>query len=253
MNVFKQKSELCKPAMGFWLSFPSPELVEFMGYAGFDFMFIDAEHFVFNLQTIQSLVRSAELVGITPIIRVPKNDQELILGYLETGAAGILVPHINTVEEAQAAVLAIKYPPLGARGAGSSTRAAHYGLPQSSADYFKLANKNSIFLAMIEEVEGFNNLDEILRVEGLDSVFLGAGDLSLSMGFPGQPNHPEVKSLIDFAKKQIIASGKPLGALGATIEAAQIAIREGVDYFALSLNGYIGQQLSKYLSDAKKT
>lgn len=250
-NRFKESIQAGQPVFGFYLHFPSPELVEFMGHAGFDYVFIDAEHFAFGLETTQALVRAANLMDMTPIARVPKNDPELILGYLETGVLGIIVPHTNTPDDAQAAVQAIKYQPLGHRGAGSSSRAANYGLTQTAPEYFEEANRRTLVIALVEEKEGIVNLPQILTVEGVDAVNIGSGDLAMSLGYPGQANHRQVRPLVEQARVQIKASGKALGATVSTAEAAREALADGALFITLSLGKLLGQTVRGFLSQSK--
>ena len=250
-NRFKESISAGRPVFGFYLHFPCPELVEFMGLAGFDYVFIDAEHFAFGLETTQALVRAAQLTGMTPIARVPKNDPELILGYLETGVQGIIVPHTNTADEARAAVQAVKYHPLGHRGAGSTSRAADYGLTQTAPEYFEEANRQTLVIALVEEKAGIENLHEIVTVEGVDAVSIGSGDLAMSLGYPGQANHPQVRPLVEQAKAQIKASGKALGGTVANAEAAQEALAGGALYITLSLGVLMGQTVRGFLAGAK--
>ena len=250
-NKFKAKIGAGETAFGFYLYFPSPELVEFMGHVGFDYALIDAEHFAFSMETIQGLARAAQLTGMTPLARMPKNDQELILGYLETGVQGVVIPHTNTAEDACAAVRAVKYYPLGDRGAGSRSRAANYGLTQGATEYFEEANRQTVVIALVEEPEGFRNLPEILDVEGVDCVSLGSGDLAMSMGYPGQSDHPEVQSLIQQAKAQIKASNKVLGATLSSGEAARKARADGALYITLSLGDLLGRTVREFLAQAK--
>jgi 2-keto-3-deoxy-L-rhamnonate aldolase RhmA len=148
-------------------------------------------------------------------------------------------------------VAAVKYPPLGSRGAGSSTRAADYGFTYSSAEYFSRANEQTVVIPMVEERQAINNLPQILEVEGLDSVFIGQGDLSLSMGYPGDAGRPEVQNLVEQAKQQLRTAGLPLGALGASIEAAEEAFAEGATYFMLSLGSYLGNSFEQFLAAAR--
>lgn len=247
-NRCKEKIAAGQPAFGFWLHFPSPELVEFMGFLGLDYVVIDAEHFAFGRETAQSLVRAAQLTGMTPIARVPKNDQELILGYLETGVLGVIVPHTNTAEDAQAAVRAVKYAPLGKRGAGSMARAANYGLTQRPPEYFEEANRQTMVIPLVEEEEGFHNLDEILAVEGLDIIDLGPGDLAMSLGLPGQSNHPRVVEMMEKARAQIRASDKALGATVRTAQAAKKAAAEGALWIDFDLKGVLSQSVRDFLA-----
>lgn len=249
-NHFKQRIHNGQRAVGLWLGFASAELVELAGHAGFHFVVIDAEHYVFGRETVQDIVRAAQLTGMTPLVRAPKNEPHLILGYLESGVLGVIAPHVNAADEARRLVEAVKYPPLGKRGAGSSTRAAAYGLTYSSAEYFARANKQTVVIPMVEEREGMANLPQILQVRGLDSVFIGQGDLSLSMGYPGDPGRPEVATLVEKAKQQIRDAGLPLGGLGASPAAAQAAFDEGAAYFVLSASGFLGATFKQFLAAA---
>ncbi|MDX9831651.1 MAG: aldolase/citrate lyase family protein [Anaerolineae bacterium] len=247
-NRCKNKIEARQPAIGSWLMFPSPDLVEFMGHLGFDYFIIDAEHGAYSPETTQSLVRAAEPSGITPIVRVSKNDQPHILSYLETGVLGIMVPHTNTVEDARAIVRAVKYPPLGRRSAGSTTRAANFGLTQRPAQYFEESNRRTLVIPLIEEPEGFENLAGIMAVEGVDWVDLGPGDLSLSLGVPGQPGHHRVRAMLDAGWAQLRAAGKVLGATVSTVEEARHAIADGVLWIDFDIQVVLTRAIRDFLA-----
>lgn len=204
-NRLKEKIARGETATGVLVAWPSPELVEFCGYLGFDWVFIDAEHGYIGRETCAAMVRACDVSGIVPLVRVPENNASTILGYLETGAMGVIVPHVSTAEAARAAVEAVKYGPLGARGAGSSTRPANYGLTQTSTEYFQRANDQVMLYVMIEDMAGVENLDEILSVDGIDIVAFGPGDFAMSIGYPGQPGHPEVQKIISEARERIDA------------------------------------------------
>lgn len=249
-NTFKERLHNGERAIGIWLGLPSPELVELAGYAGFHFVVIDAEHYTFGWETVQDIVRAAQLTGMTPLVRAPKNDPHLILGYLETGILGVIAPHVNTAGETRRLVQAVKYPPQGERGAGSSTRAADYGFSYNSAEYFARANEQTVVIPMVEEREALENLPQILQVPGIDSIFIGQGDLSLSMGFPGNPGSPEVATLVEQAEQQIREAGLPLGALGASLASAQTAFEQGAAYFVLSSAGFLGANFEQFIAAA---
>ena len=250
-NKLKRMLQAKEPAIGCWLNFPSPDLAEFIGLVGFDFIVIDTEHYFFGAETILNIVRAAKMSDCTPILRVSKNDQALILGYLEAGVEGIIVPHINNQAEAEAAVRAVKYPPQGSRSVNSITRATKYGLAQSPGEFYEESNRESLVIVMVEEPEAIENLPDILRVEGIDSVFVGPEDLSASMGYLGKPGHPEVQATIKEIETQIRASGKALGRLGTTSQAANQAFEEGALYFALFSSAFLGQTFKTFLAEAR--
>lgn len=204
-NKVKQLMAQGETAHGFIINWPSSELVEFYGHLGFDFAWIDCEHGYIGLEKVAEMCRACEVTGMTPFVRVPENNASTILGYLECGALGIIVPHVSTGEEAQAAADAVRYTPLGNRGGFSSSRPANYGVTQTTAEYYERVNAEMLLYVMIEDMEGVNNLDDILAVEGVDIVAFGPGDFAMSMGYPGQLNHPEVKKVKDAAQERINA------------------------------------------------
>jgi len=204
-NRLKTKLSRGETANGVILQWPSPEIVEYLGHLGFDYVFIDAEHGYIGRERCADMCRAADASGIVPLVRVPENNAATILGYLECGAMGIIVPHVSTAEGAAAAAAAVRYAPLGHRGGGSSTRPANYGATQTSTEYFTRANETILLYVMIEDMEGVDNLDAILAVDGVDVVAFGPGDFALSMGYPGQSNHPEVQRIIGAAREKIRA------------------------------------------------
>lgn len=245
---FNDKRQAGEPVMGFNLRFPSPELAEFMGHAGFDYAFVDAEHFAYGIETVQSIVRAAGLTGMAIVMRVPKNDPAIILEYLETGVLGIVVPHTKTKEDAARAVDAARYHPSGNRGVSSHSRAAGYGFLHAGAEYYTEANKQIVVITLLEDEEGINNVDEILEVEGVDCVDLGPGDLAMSMGLPDQSKDPKVQRLLEQAKKKILASDKSLVVPVTSADAAIKALSEGAMFIEFNLSNLLTQSSRDFLS-----
>lgn len=234
-NHLKEALMNGKTVFGPFLKFTDPAVVEIMGHAGFDFVIIDQEHGPISIQSTQNMIRAAESVGITPVVRVNKNEETSILKALDIGAQGIQIPQINNKENATQAVKSVKYSPLGERGVCRYVRAANY----SSMDkfkYFKKANKETIIIAHIEGIEGINNLDEILSVAGIDVIFIGPYDLSQSLGIPGQVNDPSVvekmQEVISKCKKNKIA----VGTFADDVQAAKKWISLGVQYMSFSVD-----------------
>ncbi|HEY3108047.1 MAG TPA: aldolase/citrate lyase family protein [Chloroflexota bacterium] len=219
------------------LSFNSPELVEVCGFAGFDFVLIDAEHNLVGPESCQQLVRAAEVAGLTALVRVPRNDQATILGFLETGVQGVVVPHVRGAVDAAAAVAAVKYPPIGRRSAAGSSRPANYGLTQTAGEYFALANERTMVIALVEEVEGFENLEAIGRTPGIDLLFLGDGDLAMDMGRPGQREHPAVRRVVEDAVVRGRAANLLLGGPATTAAAAGKLVGAGFRFVLVPLAG----------------
>jgi 2-keto-3-deoxy-L-rhamnonate aldolase RhmA len=194
--------------------------------AGFDWVMIDMEHSALSLETIQI---SLAVFGqkILKIVRVPGNDEIWIKRILDTGCDGIMVPMINTGEAAERAVQSVKYPPEGRRSVGLS-RAHGYG--QSFKKYLDAANSEIVLMAQIEHIEGVKNIDSILRVRGVDSVFIGPYDLSASMGLAGEVNHPEVRKAIEIIKKRCDKAGIAWGIFCADPEALKQELKDKCTY-----------------------
>ena len=176
-NTLKQKMRDGKPVFGAMITFPSPPIVEMLGYMGFDWVLIDNEHGSITVDTAEDMIRAGELTGVAPIVRPVANRPEVIAPFLDRGAWGVQVPHVNTRAEAEAAVAACKYSPEGLRGIFSGGRPAEYGFAGNTQKYAQEANANTLVCLMLEEVEAIDNISEIVKVKGVDVLFIGSGDL----------------------------------------------------------------------------
>ena len=250
-NNLKEALEEGKNVFGPFMKFTDPAAVEIMGFAGFDFVIIDAEHGPISIQSAQNMIRAAETANITPIIRVSSNDEALILRALDIGAQGIEIPQINSKSQAIKAVKSVKYSPQGERGVCRYVRATNY----SSMDkfkYFKSANEETMIIAHIEGVEGINNLDEILSVPRIDVIFIGPYDLSQSLGIPGEVNNPlvteKMKEVVLKCKQNKIA----VGTFADDIETAKFWVLLGVQYMAFSVDVGILYDISKTIVNKLK-
>jgi 4-hydroxy-2-oxoheptanedioate aldolase len=214
-NRAKEKLAAGTPISVIAPGYSSAGLVELVGRMGFDAIFIDCEHGPAGWEEVENMVRAAELADATPIVRVQANDPSTITRALDRGAGGVQVPHVNTRAEAEAAVRHAKFAPIGHRGFAGG-RAA-FGVQGSFTEH---ANAETMVVVMLEEVEALRNLDEILQVEHVDAFFIAPGDLSQSMGYPGQTDHPEVQAAIDDAVRRTRAAGRAPGVLTtpATVE-----------------------------------
>ena len=206
-NTLKQKLAEGKAVFGAMITFPAPQVVEMLGYMGFDWVLIDNEHGSITIDTAEDMIRAGELTGVAPIVRPVANRADVISPFLDRGAWGVQVPHVNTREEAEAAVAACKYYPDGTRGIFSGGRPAEYGIGGTTQNYVAKANANTLVCLMLEEVEAINNIADIVKVKGVDVLFIGSGDLSQSMGYPGQQTHPEVQALMEQGVKRILEAG----------------------------------------------
>lgn len=250
-NTLKQKLREGKPAFGAMITFHSPPIVEMLGYMGFDWVLIDNEHGSITVDTSEEMIRAAELTGVAPIVRPVANRPDVIAPFLDRGAWGVQVPHVNTREEAEAAVAACKYHPDGIRGIFSGGRPAEYGLAGNTAKYAADANANTLVCLMLEEVEAIDNIDDIVKVKGVDVLFIGSGDLSQSMGYTGQQAHPEVQALMEKGVKRIREAGIVAG-----VSCPEPLIPKflglGVQYFHGSVGRFLQSGAAEYLKGAKK-
>jgi 2-keto-3-deoxy-L-rhamnonate aldolase RhmA len=218
--------------VGTWLKIASGEPVEIMAYAGFDFVVVDMEHAPLDLQTAYRLINSAAALGMTPLVRVPDKTPSTIQKILDAGAMGILVPHVDTVEQAAAVGQACRFPPHGVRGAGGTSRAGAWGL-RPNAEYLATGNDDVLCVPQLESVDAIKAAPEMLALDTVDAVFVGAADLSMSMGLP--PSAPEVVELISTAIEAAHAAGKRCGlAFGSTPARAARAVHDGCGFVLLS-------------------
>jgi 4-hydroxy-2-oxoheptanedioate aldolase len=231
-NTLKSKLAGGRAVVGAFVRMAAPALVEMCAYAGFDFVALDAEHGPLSVRDVEDLVRAAEARDIPVLVRVPDNSPSVILRYLDTGASGIHVPEVNTVEQALAAVHAVKYHPAGTRGLAGS-RAAGFGLAGPLSEYVRQANRETMVITAIENIEGVRHASEIANVDGVDVVFVGPVDLSHSLGVPGQTGAPDVQAAVADTVVQVKASGKVLGTIASDAESAQARLREGYRYLVI--------------------
>lgn len=202
--TLKEKLRRQKISVGSWITLPDTAVAEIMSRSGFDWLVVDMEHSVITLDKAQEIVRVIQLCGIDPLVRVGENNPNLIKRVMDTGAHGVIVPMVNSREDALKAVDAVKYPPAGKRGVGLA-RAQGYGL--SFRRYRDWISKNSIVIAQIEHIQAVENLEDILEVEGIDGFIVGPYDLSASLGVPGDFKDRRVES----ALKEIIRVSRKTG------------------------------------------
>ena len=220
------------PALGTWIKLPAVESVELMALAGFDFVVIDLEHSALSIETAFHHIGVALLSGVSPIVRIPAVDGGIIQRLLDAGAEGIMVPHVDTAEQARAAARAMRFPPLGTRGVGSTSRAGAWGAV-SREDYLRYGQEEVVLIAQIESAEAARNASAIAAVPGVDALLIGAADLSTSEG--KTESHPDVVALIADAVHDTIAAGLPVGnAGGASTAAVQASIDAGYAFTLMS-------------------
>ena len=188
----KAKLAAGEPAFGVSVMIPSPQVVEMIGAFGFDWVLLDCEHGTLTLESVELMAMAAEACGLTAIARPVTKSPEHILQVLDRGVVGVQVPHVNSAEDARRVIAAVKYHPLGQRGLAAGTRAAVYDSHGTLADYVKAANEATLIAIQLEDEPAIRNIDELLKVDGIDVYFIGPSDLSQSMGHPGNPKAPAV-------------------------------------------------------------
>jgi 4-hydroxy-2-oxoheptanedioate aldolase len=242
-NWLKRKLNNKYTVLGPFCKLSEPAIYEIAGLAKFDFAIIDMEHGPISFETAQNLIRTCELVGLSPVIRVPKNEDYFILKALDIGAHGVQVPEINTKEQAQKLVKASRYYPQGNRGVCRFVRAAEYS-SKSKEEYFNTANENVVVIAHIEGKEGIDNLSAILDVEGIDIVFIGPYDLSQSLGITGQTNHPKLVNTMKNIVNEAIGKNKIVGTFVESPSVALTWMKQGILYISYSVD--VGLILDKF-------
>ena len=216
------------PALGTWVKLPATESMELVGLAGFDFAVIDMEHTALSIETVFHHIGTALFSGVSPIVRVPSLDGGIVQRLLDAGAEGIMLPHVDTVEQARAAAYAVRFPPLGGRGVGSTSRAGAWGA-MSREDYLRYGQEEVVLIAQIESAVAARNAGEIAAVPGVDALLIGAADLSTSEG--ARESDPRVVSIIADAIREPRAAGVPIGnAGGATAAAVQASVDAGYSF-----------------------
>ena len=251
-NKLLTKLQAGKAVFGVMITFPSAPVVEMLGHLGFDWVLLDNEHGDITPSNVENLVRAADLTGITPIVRPVTNKPEVIAPFLDRGAMGVQIPHVNTAVEATAGVDAVKYYPLGHRGIFSRSRPADYGFSGATSEYIEVANKNTLVCLMLEEVEAIDNLESLVAVDGVDVYFIGSGDLSQSMGYPGQQTHPDVQKQMEKGVDIIRKSGKVAG-VSCPDSYIPKFLDLGVQYFHSNVGTLLQTSSSAYLESVRKS
>ncbi len=239
-----------RPMLGLFAGIPSPAVIEIAAHAGFDFVVIDNEHGPAGIETTEHLIRAARAAGIVPIVRVSRADPAEILRTLDIGASGIQVPQINEAAKARLVVSAAKYPPAGNRGVAFSTRAAAWGF-QGGAAHLERSNAQTLVITHIETMDAVRNLDEMLAVSGVDVLFIGPTDLSVSMGHPGRPDHPEVQQTIADCIKRISSAGKTAGLMLSAPQQWTSFVELGARYLTFNIAALLGGALRETVAATK--
>lgn len=233
-NLFKRALAAGRPQIGLWIGLANPYTAELCAGAGFDWLLIDGEHAPNDVPLLLSQLQAVAPYLSQPIVRPVIGDTALIKQLLDIGAQTLLVPMIETAEQAAAMVAAMHYPPRGIRGVGASlARASRWG---RVGDYLKTASDELCLLLQIETAKGLDNLEAIAMTEGVDGIFIGPADLAASLGHLGSPSHPEVQATIETALATLKALGVPSGILAGDETLARRYLAAGASFVAVGID-----------------
>jgi 4-hydroxy-2-oxoheptanedioate aldolase len=241
-----------KKYLGTFLKMTDASVVELLAYSGFDCVIIDNEHSQMNKESMVNLVRTADLCGITPIVRVRQNNRSMILQGLDAGAYAIMVPETNTAEEVSLVISRAKYAPIGDRGYTASQRASGYG-NMDAAEYAAFANDNTMTIVYCETKKALDNLDEMLRVPHLDMMWIGPMDLTQALGVTGNPKHPLVLEAMDMIIRKSKEAKVPVGTIASNTADAAKLYGQGVQLISIASDQAMIQIAAKQFAKELKS
>ncbi|WP_304157980.1 HpcH/HpaI aldolase/citrate lyase family protein [Fusobacterium ulcerans] len=234
---------------GTFVPFALGDVADYTSRLGFDFIIIDNEHGIMNQETIFDMIRAAQCQRTPVLVRCTNSTPDMIHKVLDMGAEGILVPVINTAEDAREVIKSAFYPPKGERGIAYFTRASSYGMIDDKSEFLKKVNEEVFISIQLETGAAIENLDEVLEVEGIDMFFIGPNDLAASLGIPN--SHPEMERIIEETISKIIAKGKTAGIFVTDDETARKYTGYGAKFILTSITKYLTQGVKEYLRKAK--
>ena len=234
VNAFKQALKNQKPQIGLWVGLADAYAAELIASTGFDWLCIDAEHAPNDPRSVLRQLQSVAPYAVHPVVRPLHGTTETIKQYLDIGAQTILVPMIETAEQAALVVAATRYPTRGNRGVGSAlARASRWNQIEG---YLERCDGEICVLVQVESAAALRNLESIAAVPGVDGVFFGPADLSASMGLLGKPQHPEVQNAIAVGISTVVKAGKAAGSLTSDIQTARGYLAQGATFVAVGVD-----------------
>lgn len=232
-NEFKRRLTSGDQQLGLWCSLASAYTAEVVAGSGFDWLLFDTEHSQAGVADVLAQLQAVAAYPVSAVVRPPSNDAVAIKRLLDVGAQTLLIPQVNSAEEARSAVAATRYPPVGVRGVAGLTRATRFG---RIAGYARRAQQELCVLVQVETHRALDELETILGVEGVDAVFVGPADLAASLGHPGDPGHPAVVAAVEDAITRIVDAGMPAGVLTSDVTFAQRCIELGTTFTAVGVD-----------------
>lgn len=233
VNAFKAGLAAGRQQIGIWNTVPGPVVTEALACTGYDWVVVDTEHSLTDVPDTMGMMQALAAHGVSAVVRPTTNDVVLSKRFLDLGAQTLMIPYVQTAAEAEAAVRAMHYPPRGVRGLSGMTRANQFG---GVPGYFESAAAELCLIVQIETVAAVDRIAEIAAVDGVDGLFIGPGDLGMSMGRSGGTADPEVWAVVERAIKAIVAAGKPAGILVTDPKVAQACIDLGTTFTAVGVD-----------------
>jgi 4-hydroxy-2-oxoheptanedioate aldolase len=235
-NHVRRRLAAGEPSVGTWLGLPSPEAAEYVATLGFDWLVADTEHNAIDIRTLCQMFGAIAPAGVAPMVRIPWNTPENFKRVLDAGAWGIVVPMVNSKEEAERAVEATRFPPRGARSVGGGMPALRFGT--TGGEYLRHADEEILLVLQIEHIQAVEHCDEILSVPGVDACFIGPNDMAASMGIglgvPLESDHPRLVEAIAHVQKTAKACGVAPGIHCSSSDGVNQRIAEGFQFLALA-------------------
>jgi 2-keto-3-deoxy-L-rhamnonate aldolase RhmA len=243
-NPIREKLRRDEPVFGATVTVPSTDIAVRLAGAGFDFLWFEMEHSPLTLQSFRDMVLATRSLPALPLARVPVNELWTAKRVLDAGAAGVVFPFTSTPDLARRAVAACKYPPAGLRGSGAALAAARW----DHEDYYNLADREFLVVTVVEDRRGLENIEEIAAVDGIDIIFIGASDLSFSLGLRGRQDAPELRMAIGRIRDAARAEGKFVGRPVFAGESMETYLREGFRFFQANTDlGYLSEGAAAFL------
>ena len=236
--------------IGTFMKIPSVESVEIIKLAGFDFIIIDFEHAPLTLADLNHMIVVARALDLPPVVRVPDHGYGDAQRILDAGAAGLMFPHVSDGAQCAAVVRQASHPPHGTRGAGGGMRAGDWGMAGGGSNYVQDGATKVMRIPMIEEKEAVDNADDILSVSGVDGVFIGPGDLSMTMGL--RPGDPAVQDAIELTFKKAKARGIPVATVAGDGAGGRRLIERGFDFVVVGNDtGMLGRAATAIVAEIR--
>ena len=245
VNEFKRSLAAGRQQIGLWVSLASAYSAELVAGSGFDWLLIDTEHSPNEVDNTMAQLQAVAASRVSAVVRPAWNDKVLVKRHLDIGAQTLLIPYVQSEEEARAAVEAVRFPPRGVRGVAGMTRATRFG---RVTDYAKRADQELCLLVQVETRAGLDALEAIARCDGVDGVFIGPADLAAGLGHLGEIPHPEVQSAIRDGIARIRACGKGAGILATDEPTARRYIEWGTTFTAVGMDAMLLARESERLA-----